>query len=783
MTIVPITPITSVPNVPYPFVPPPFTDVAPLTYRDGTTYLEYLKGLNDWIQNTLIPFINNNLTSLGQNYLDVANNLINTVNTALTNDQTIVNNALNTQATNVNDALTTQSASVTKQLADNLTAVNNAVQQVINTTITVSDPIIYGVINNKATQSAGVIQADIVANTSLIEVIPNTIVQANATIAAQFPTVTLAQVQAVNASATLSDSADWYVLQSFINACATNSTKTIKVPQGTYYMSRGLDLSALDYGAFVNFEGVILKAISSIDAMVKLQFNGNYWIGRRAVIQGLEIRGNYLTGVGISLNNVQEWSLSAVRVHECLVGIQLIDTYYGSIGPATDIQDCLVGLSLDVGTGVEINTINFDNLKINFDTSKTNFVGHTNDDAIGVRFAVIMGGVDFHQPVIEGYDYGFKYVPTQAGVGVNIGSFSITRGYFEAIAKSYIDCSNANTEANMVLMKNDITIIGCRFHDSSTIQPSVLTTGRHKILGCQPITVEFIQSASVNRIQATIDDSVIVYNPVALSVDTEVIINRINSYPTFNDWQRFNDWGDTSNFPTGDGLPATIGAANYMIAPSPNKLRGENEPSSKWYDVHSINTRPLIFYPTIGEKTGPVLKGKDGSWYLVELDYSGALVTHKINNLNRIDDSIWSKSAKELWYLSNTAPIGATYLCSEISTSLKLSIIDSGNRWVGSTGSSTLRIGKTSELITLIGSMNPGEQFYDVETSQVTQVDPTHKPLAVDWYGNVSTFASYDIAANRPAAPFDEFVYYATDTSTYTQFINGAYVPFTVNTL
>lgn len=782
MTIVPITPITSVPNVPYPFVPPPFTDVAPLTYRDGTTYLEYLKGLNDWIQNTLIPFINNNLTSLGQNYLDVANNLINTVNTALTNDQTIVNNALNTQATNVNDALTTQSASVTKQLADNLTAVNNAVQQVINTTITVSDPIIYGVINNKATQSAGVIQADIVANTSLIEVIPNTIVQANATIAAQFPTVTLAQVQAVNASATLSDSADWYVLQSFINACATNSTKTIKVPQGTYYMSRGLDLSALDYGAFVNFEGVILKAISSIDAMVKLQFNGNYWIGRRAVIQGLEIRGNYLTGVGISLNNVQEWSLSAVRVHECLVGIQLIDTYYGSIGPATDIQDCLVGLSLDVGTGVEINTINFDNLKINFDTSKTNFVGHTNDDAIGVRFAVIMGGVDFHQPVIEGYDYGFKYVPTQAGVGTYIGSFSLTRPYFEAIAIRYFDFSLA-ANAGMYLMKNDITVLGARFHDSGTITPSVFTTGRHRIIGCQPIKVQFLQSSPVNRIQATIDDNVTVIAPVPYASDPQVMINVVDAYPTLLNWQRYNAWGNTNSYPSGIGLPPTIATSNYMLASSPPGLRGEVQASSKWYDVFSVTTRPVVFYPALGEKNGPVIKGDDGSWYLLQVDRTGAVAAKKVVNINRIDESVWTKTAKELWYLANTAPLGSTYLCSDISTKVTLTAIDSGNRWMGSTGSTTLRIGKTAELITLVGSMNNGEQFYDVYTGQVTSIDSSHNPLAVDWYGNVYSYKTFDVAANRPATAFDGFVFYSTDTAAYSQFINGAYVAFTPNTL
>lgn len=142
MSIVPVAPVVNVPSVPYPFVPPPFTDVAPLTYRDGTTYLEYLRGLNNWIQTVLIPYIADNLTALDNDYLNVANNLINTVNTALTTQTANINTALTTQQTNVNDALAAMQ-----------TSVDQAVTDVENSAITVQDPVVEGILTNPASQS------------------------------------------------------------------------------------------------------------------------------------------------------------------------------------------------------------------------------------------------------------------------------------------------------------------------------------------------------------------------------------------------------------------------------------------------------------------------------------------------------------------------------------------------------------------------------------------------------------------------------------------------------
>src|SRR5699024_9305979 len=80
--------------------------------------------------------------------------------------------------------------------------------------------------------------------------------RANVTIREALPHVTLEQVQALGPDATLEDTADWFMLQALIGDCAQNLVKDIKIPRGTYYLSRGLDLSGLEYGTRLDMTGV-----------------------------------------------------------------------------------------------------------------------------------------------------------------------------------------------------------------------------------------------------------------------------------------------------------------------------------------------------------------------------------------------------------------------------------------------------------------------------------------------------------------------------------------------
>src|SRR5699024_4848628 len=110
------------------------------------------------------------------------------------------------------------------------------------------------------------------------------------------------------------------------------------------YLSRGLDLSGLEYGTRLDMTGVTLRAVAEMPYVIALEHRGNYWKARRIHIIGLEIRGQYLAQRGINIEGVQEWSIDA-RVHGCYTGVTIADTWYGKFSRETIIQDCLTGVA------------------------------------------------------------------------------------------------------------------------------------------------------------------------------------------------------------------------------------------------------------------------------------------------------------------------------------------------------------------------------------------------------------------------------------------------------
>jgi hypothetical protein len=111
-----------------PYVPPyyPVSNITPFTYRDGLTYLQVLEGLRCYINDTIIPFINDNFSELANEFVTQVNTMIDTVNTALAE----------------------QSASVDQDIADLTAYVDNAIAGL--NAPTVNDPIMHDVIANVA---------------------------------------------------------------------------------------------------------------------------------------------------------------------------------------------------------------------------------------------------------------------------------------------------------------------------------------------------------------------------------------------------------------------------------------------------------------------------------------------------------------------------------------------------------------------------------------------------------------------------------------------------------
>lgn len=116
-----------------PYVPPyiPYTNITPFTYRDGLTFLEKVESFQAYINNYVIPFINDNFTTLGKEFTDEVNKMIDTVNAALA----------------------AQDAEVDQKIADLTQYVNDTMAQVLADGVQLQDPVMHDIIANTASAS------------------------------------------------------------------------------------------------------------------------------------------------------------------------------------------------------------------------------------------------------------------------------------------------------------------------------------------------------------------------------------------------------------------------------------------------------------------------------------------------------------------------------------------------------------------------------------------------------------------------------------------------------
>jgi len=128
MTIAPIGPLGPI-LPPLPGMSVPITNIQPFTYRDGATYLDILHGMDAWIKKTLIPYIETNLTTIGNEIIDAGNIVIQELQTAIDNtahdfdDKVQEVNALIDQ---INTLVTQINASATAAAASASAAANSA---------------------------------------------------------------------------------------------------------------------------------------------------------------------------------------------------------------------------------------------------------------------------------------------------------------------------------------------------------------------------------------------------------------------------------------------------------------------------------------------------------------------------------------------------------------------------------------------------------------------------------------------------------------------------------
>ena len=126
------------------YIPPfsPLPNIAPFTYKDGETYLSTLDNLRIYVNTTVIGFVNTNFIELSESFTTEVNTLIDQVQGQLTE-----------QNTDVSTQLETQNTAVSLQIANLTDYVNTQVQAIINSSITIVDPMMSDIIDDEGSAS------------------------------------------------------------------------------------------------------------------------------------------------------------------------------------------------------------------------------------------------------------------------------------------------------------------------------------------------------------------------------------------------------------------------------------------------------------------------------------------------------------------------------------------------------------------------------------------------------------------------------------------------------
>lgn len=336
-----ISPVGSIAS----YIPPyqPFQNITPFTYRDGLTYLEVLEGLRCYVNETLVTFINDNLTELGDDFVTEVNALINTVNTSL-GAQTDSNNAALTSLTNfVNTSIADDHTWTTEQIATMQAAVDSAVNEVINSSIVVEDPVAAGIINDPTSQTRAALNVLTIAGQGMTYVIP---------------------------AGSTSDAA-----QAILSAAVSGSE--VRFSPGTYAAPATGFTVANDNIIIDSRRATITSNVWGVPAFdlisrsnITLRLGVVQYIGARGVVGPVNFRGsnNYVgtTAVYINRDNCRVESLHAIG-YVCGIyfaawdGVTVSDRHSinNYVGPAVEIEQYNFGILWVGQNDLEVNGASF----------------------------------------------------------------------------------------------------------------------------------------------------------------------------------------------------------------------------------------------------------------------------------------------------------------------------------------------------------------------------------------------------------------------------------------
>ncbi len=132
---------------PYPPTYPPYTNITPFTYRDGITYLEKLESFQAYINGYVIPFINEQYSTLGPDFQEQIDALTADVNAQF---------ALLTQE--FNDGQAAQDADVDQDLADLKAYVDQQIANISGGGAPANDPVVSALIRDQNSQTTAALK-------------------------------------------------------------------------------------------------------------------------------------------------------------------------------------------------------------------------------------------------------------------------------------------------------------------------------------------------------------------------------------------------------------------------------------------------------------------------------------------------------------------------------------------------------------------------------------------------------------------------------------------------
>ena len=498
-----------------------------------------------------------------------------------------------------------------------------------------------------------------------------------------FPNITLEEVQLLSADATLEDSVDWYVIMKMIDFAQKNKVGYIRLPQGKAIISRTIDLTKRLYRCTISGCNVEIQPSKKQfvgNSLIKLSNydnNGtNHSSSRMVHLDSLFLNGTFTNGIiGVEIKQAQEWLITNSTIRECFIGVSIVDSWYGEMSLENVIQDCIRGIEFKIGIFNEVNTIKFNNVKINTTLNLESRKrlsslkdGETEEEyklrvpTVGIRFRTKVGGVEFNGCVIEGQEIGFLAEGRTIEEDGSLGTYgndesilNIDNCYLEAIKRKFYHIASISQDKLGINQICFINISNVRHHGNPS-EESFFDAVRLSVRNCQRIHAKI--GASVTSSIVYYNDSWIIEKEDERVTQGKELLAINNDITSVLIDKKFKPFGNNGSFPGKEDTYANIqdGHSIVMYHPVSNVMCDNH----KMLQATNVSQ---VFIPSIYSKNGVVLKGDDGNYYMIQINVNGEIVPRKIKDIYTVLPPSNSLSNVEMWKRRKEFKDTSVYWC------------------------------------------------------------------------------------------------------------------------